>query len=136
ASGAVGGTIRLWEIPSRGRAACVEILAGHSSWVRGLAFAPDGTSLASASWDGSVKLWELGEGGRLRQTLVGHTEQVQCVAWSPDGRTVASGSFDHTIRLWHGKAGSSLTVLQGQFDAVNGGIVTPDSRPLLSGSHA
>src|SRR2546421_132707 len=54
ASGDVAGIIRLWEIPSRGRAACVEILAGHSSWVRGLAFAPDGTSLASASWDGSV----------------------------------------------------------------------------------
>jgi WD40 repeat protein/transcriptional regulator with XRE-family HTH domain len=134
ASGDVAGTIRLWEIPSRGRAACVEILAGHSSWVRGLAFAPDGTSLASASWDGSVKLWELGEGGRLRQTLLGHTEQVQCIAWSPDGRTVASGSYDHTIRLWHGKAGSSLTVLQGHAAAVNGLAFTPDSRHLLSGS--
>src|SRR3989442_195253 len=66
ASGDLAGTIRLWEITSRGRAACVEILAGHSSWVRGLAFAPDGTSLASASWDGSVKLWGLGEGGGLR----------------------------------------------------------------------
>src|SRR3989449_365112 len=82
ASGDVAGTIRLWEITSRGRAACVEILAGHSSWVRGLAFAPDVTSLARASRDGSVKLWELGEGGRLRlrQTLVGHTEQVDWVA--------------------------------------------------------
>src|SRR2546427_7950462 len=134
ASGDLAGTIRLWEITSRGRAACVESLAGHSSWVRGLAFAPDGTSLASASWDGSVKLWELGEGGRLRQRLSGHTEQVQCVAWSPDGRTVASGSFDHTIRLWHGKAGSSLTVLQGHDAAVNGLAFTPDSRHLLSGS--
>ncbi len=134
ASGDVAGTIRLWEITSRGRAACVEILAGHSSWVRGLAFAPDGTSLASASWDGGVKLWELGEGGHLRQTLLGHTEQVQCVAWSPDGRTVASGSFDHTIRLWHGKAGSSLTVLEGHDAAVNGLAFTPDSRHLLSGS--
>jgi len=134
ASGDVAGTIRLWEIPSRGRATCVESLAGHSSWVCGLAFAPDGTSLASASWDGSVKLWELGEGGRLRQQLSGHTEEVQCIAWSPDGRTVASGSFDHTIRLWHGKAGSSLTVLQGHDAAVNGLAFTPDSRHLLSGS--
>src|SRR5258708_40290398 len=50
ASGAVAGTIRLWEIPSRGRAACVEVLAGHSSWVRGMAVAHGGTSLASASW--------------------------------------------------------------------------------------
>src|SRR2546425_3229426 len=134
ASGDVAGTVRLWEIPARGRAACVEGLAGHSGWVRGLAFAPDGPSLASASWDGSVKLWELGEGGRLRQQLSGHTEQVQCLAWSPDGRTVASGSFDHTIRLWHGKAGSSSTVLQGHAAAVNGLAFTPDSRQLLSGS--
>jgi hypothetical protein len=52
-------TTRLWEIPSSGRAACVQILAGHSSWVRGLAFAPNGRRLASASFDGMVKMQSL-----------------------------------------------------------------------------
>src|SRR5438270_313052 len=93
ASGDLAGTIRLWEITSRGRAACVEILAGHSSWVRGLAFAPDGTSLARARGDGSVTLRELGEGGRLRlrERLVGHAEQGSCVERSPEGARLASG---------------------------------------------
>src|SRR2546421_313921 len=136
ASGDVAGTIRLWEISSRGRAACVEILAGHSSWVRGLAFAPDGTSLASASWDGSVKLWELGEGGRLRlrQTLVGHTEQVNCVAWSPEGATLASGSNDRTIRLWEAQEGRTRLVFSGHSGVVEGLAFTPDGGSLLSGS--
>jgi WD40 repeat protein/transcriptional regulator with XRE-family HTH domain len=137
ASGGFDGHIWLWERQQTGLARCVQTLAEHTNRVRGLAFAPDGSRLASASWDGTIKLWEVGkeEGShRLCQTLLGHTQQVNCVAWSPDGGTLASGSFDHTVRLWHGKAGSSLTVLQGHEAAVNGLAFTPDSRHLLSGS--
>src|SRR3989440_8904500 len=92
--------------------------------------------LASASWDGTVKLWEVGETGSRRylQTLVGHTDKVHCVAWSPDGGTLASGSFDHTIWLWDGKAGSARAALLGHSAVVNDLAFTPDSRSLLSGS--
>ncbi|HEX6552951.1 MAG TPA: NB-ARC domain-containing protein [Ktedonobacteraceae bacterium] len=136
ASGDVAGTIRLWEIGPSRPATCVEILAGHSSWVTGLAFAPDGNRLASASFDGTVKLWELGEAGRLRvgQTLVGHTGGVASVAWSPDGAMLASGSFDHTIRLWDAKQGLARVVLSGHSVTVVRLAFTPDSSQLLSGS--
>src|SRR2546430_8286497 len=86
---------------------CVEGRVGHSSWVWGLAFAPDESLLASASWDGSVKLWELGEAGRLRlrQGLLGHTEQAQALAWSPDRGTLAGRTKCHRLRLWDAEQG-------------------------------
>src|SRR5438876_648569 len=121
ASGDVAGTIRLWEIPSRGRAACVESLAGHSSWVRGLAFAPDGTSLASASWDGrelasvgsdtEVCLWEV-EGRKPPRVLRGHTWIAYGVAWRPDGGLLATSGWDRSIRLWDPTTGSCAQILR------------------------
>jgi WD40 repeat protein len=84
--------------------------------VRGLAFAPEGSRLASASWDGSVKLWDLAS-GRSIETLSGHTERVQALAWRPDGGTLASGSFDRIIRLWESQEGTLRVVLHGHWSA-------------------
>ena len=56
-------------------------------------------SLASGSWDKTVRLWEVATGTLVR-TLEGHTGQVNIVAFSPDGHLLASGSGDGTVRLW------------------------------------
>src|SRR6266700_5643466 len=92
-----------------------------------------GSRPASASWHGTIKLWEL-ESGRCLQTLEEHTERVQALAWSPDGGTLASGGWDTTIRLWDGQECTSRGVLQGHSGIVYGLAFTPDSRHLLSGS--
>src|SRR5438477_9297827 len=85
--------------------------SGHTHWVAGLAFAPDGV-LASGSYDGTVKLWDTTSGSCL-QTFSGHSDRVIRVVWSPDGCTLASCSVDHTIRLWDDEEGRSRMVLQG-----------------------
>jgi len=64
-----------------------------------VAFSPDGQTLASASKDRTIKLWDLRNG--LLRTLSGHSDAVRTVAISPDGQTLASGSWDKTIKVWN-----------------------------------
>ena len=71
--------------------------------VLSVAFSPDGTALATAGADHTVKIWNL-ENGHLLTTHRGHQESVSSVAFSPDGKTLASA--DHRdVRLWGARQG-------------------------------
>jgi WD40 repeat protein len=72
---------------------------GHSNMVHSVAFAPDGRTALSGSWDKTLKLWEVATGKELR-TFRGHSDAVYSVAFLPDGRTALSGSSDGTLKLW------------------------------------
>src|SRR3954449_13146585 len=69
----------------------------HGGLVRGLAFAPDGASLASVGHDGTVSLWEVPSGRELFR-FRGHQGDVLSVAFSHDGKLIASGGSDGTAR--------------------------------------
>ena len=77
----------------------LQVLEGHSDWVRAVVFSPDGQLLASGSLDRTVRLWDTATGAS-RGTLEGHSGCVNAVVFSPDGQLLASGSYDHTVRLW------------------------------------
>jgi WD40 repeat protein len=65
ASASSDGTVRLWDVAM---GAVLQTLRGHTGWVRGVAFSPDGRTVVSASSDGTVRLWDVATGASL-QTL-------------------------------------------------------------------
>src|SRR5436853_83300 len=76
------------------------VLLAHKAGVNAIAFAPDGKTLASASADRSISLWDVASHRPLGSPLSGHADWVVSVAFAPDGRTLASASADRTVILW------------------------------------
>jgi cytochrome c len=87
--------IAIWTF---GRQQPDEVLEGHRGPIVGLAVSPDGSTLASASWDSSVQLWPLHSGAK--RVLEGHSQNVNGVAFAPDGKSLVSVGYDLTLRIW------------------------------------
>ncbi|AFY41327.1 AAA-like domain-containing protein [Nostoc sp. PCC 7107] len=108
-------------------------LEGHSDWVSSVVFSPDGKTLASASVDKTIKLWNR-ETGKVISTLEGHSDWVRSVVFSPDGKTLASASVDKTIKLWNRETGKVISTLEGHGDSVISVVFSPDGKTLASAS--
>jgi WD40 repeat protein/serine/threonine protein kinase len=111
----------------------LQTLIGHHAAVTFVSWSPDGTRLATASWDRTAKVWEVA-GGRELLTLQGHTSGVYFVSWSPDGQRLATGSMDGTAKVWEAVSGRELFTLKGHTDMVCSVVWSPDGLRLATGS--
>jgi WD40 repeat protein/tRNA A-37 threonylcarbamoyl transferase component Bud32 len=117
-----------WQNPT-----LIATLTGHSNSVRSVAFSRDSRTLASGSWDNTIKLWDV-QTQREIVTITGHSNGVLSVAFSPDGRTLASGSWDNIIKLWDVQTQRQIATLTGHSSFVQSLAFSPDGRTLASGS--
>ena len=88
--------IRLYDAHARTEGT---LLLGHKDWVSSVSFSPDGSTLASGGYDGTIRLWDVAS-GQQKKSLKGDRAGVFSVSFSPDGSTLASGGFDGMILLW------------------------------------
>jgi len=110
---------------------CTKALEGHTDEVHALARMPDGETALSASWDRTLRVWDLVRGTCLR-VLEGHEAAVNDVAVTADGRWAVSAGADGNVRVWDPAQGRCLRTLAGPGDAIDAIGLTPDGRYALS----
>ena len=112
-------------------------MMGHTAYVRGVTFSPDGTQALSGSRDNTMRLWDLKKGEQIREPFFSSSGcAVQAVAFLPDGQQAISG--DSTIRLWDLARDLSIGRQLRTFDGHTIGLIpfdvklSPDGRRILS----
>lgn len=141
ATGSEDQWVRIWEWRT---GTLRHQLSGHTDEVRSVAFAPQAQNsqrltLASASYDGSVRLWDA-VSGECAQVLPGATK-LRSVAFSPDGKTLATGGAAGYLQLWQIKPSgakrwqrcSDKELFNAQ-QPIRSVAFSPDGRTLASGS--
>jgi WD40 repeat protein/transcriptional regulator with XRE-family HTH domain len=105
----------------------------HNAEVWSVAFSPDGKRIATASQDGTAKIWDAFTGGELL-TLSGHIGSVNGVAFSPDGKLIATVGDDQTVKVWDTATGMELLTLFGHTAPIYRVAFSPDGTRLVTAS--
>lgn len=125
---------------------CACVLTGHSDWVKSVVISPRSQLMASGSFDGSIKIWQLNiDGLPLAEpiiTLADHIKGVYALAISPDGKILVSGSFDGKIKIWQltnnneesPAVATALRTLEGHIGSIRAIAISPDGEKIVSGS--
>jgi len=98
----------------------LDILSGHSGPISQLAFNPQGAAtMASSSWDGTVKLWDVFKKNTPQESLI-HQTDVTCLAFRPDGKMICTGSINGVLSFWNLEDASIAYTIEGQNDIAGG----------------
>jgi WD40 repeat protein len=124
----VGGFSQSWS-------PLLHMFQAHETRVLSIAFFPDGTRIATSSYDCLIRVWDVVSGSEVIAPLAGHSDDVWCFGVSLDGLRIVSGSDDCTVRLWDATTGAEvLPPLRGHCAPVMSVAFSPDGTRIASGS--
>jgi len=130
-----GHAVRLWTLQPDSQHASWVDLRGHAGVVNWATFSPDGLYIASASGDGTIRIWSAGSGKSTVQPLPIHKGAVNSVAVSHDGGLIVSGSGDRSVHLWNAHTGeATIPPLCGHTEPVLSVSISPDGLLVASAS--
>jgi WD40 repeat protein len=111
-------------------------LAGHTQRVNAAAFSSEGSTLATASSDTTIRLWDVERRATLGQPLEGHLAGVLALAFHPDRgkHLLVSGSADGSIRIWSTDTATTVRTLTPKTGSINAIAFNPDGSILATGS--
>jgi WD40 repeat protein len=107
------------------------IMEGHSDNAMCIAFSPDSTTIASGSWDRTLRVWDADTGAQ-RLVMTGHTASVNALAFAPSGRIIVSASSDGTLRVWDVLSGTELRVINPDSGELRCVAFSPDGATVAS----
>jgi WD40 repeat protein len=116
-------TVADWKLKS--------VLAGHDDVVASVSFRPDGAKIASASYDRTVRVWDV-VSGKSERVLTMHSDFVTGVAYSPDGKSLASASKDRSVRLVEADTGAGKLTFSDRNEDVLAVAFTADGKAVVS----
>jgi WD40 repeat protein/serine/threonine protein kinase/TPR repeat protein len=109
------------------------VLSGHEDFVASAAFSPNGARVATASGDGTARIWDANTGAVLG-ILRGHSAAIYAIEFSPDGRYVVTASDDATARVWDANSGTPVSVMVGHNSPVSAAHYSPDGMHVVTAS--
>lgn len=112
---ALGSSVGVW-IYDAHTLEPLQLLTGHNGLVSAVAWSPDGNQIASASWDATIRIWDIATGEQIR--LIQANDQFIALDWSPDGSTIAATTWSSPIELYEPRSGEKVGELVGHESSI------------------
>src|SRR5262249_23707047 len=109
---------------------------GRTGPIMGLAVSPDGTRLATASDEGSIKIWDAATRKEVRTIPISITSSnmLRLPGFRPDGKRLVAPTGDHLARVWDVSSGQEVLTLRGHADEVTAAAFSPDGTRIATTS--